>query len=232
VGVPPLSAFVIKGRTIDIPLIGIFGGQVEIAFVSIAAHFRDRHGSGFTIASFSDRRIETGKAAMVGQITKAVDVADTGTDADEFGQMLPDWKEANSMSWGRLRYDTAWMNIAHHTDDRRLRILDVGGGDGMYAIRYARLGHSVTLTDCSPTNNIRHPLPGFGRCAPFDPTFPRSSVRFGKRGDVVNGNAWNLVIDISTPLGYFGMSELYMEMPYFAHCRNFGIHPARRPPPA
>jgi len=71
--------------------------------------------------------------------------------ADQFGQVLQKWKDENAMPWGRLRYRTAWRNIARHTGDRILRILDVGGGDGMDAIHYARLGHSVTLTDCSPT---------------------------------------------------------------------------------
>lgn len=73
------------------------------------------------------------------------------TAADEFGQVLQMWKDENTMPWGRLRYDTSRMNIARHTDDRMLRVLDVGGGDGMDAIYYAKLGHSVTLTDCSST---------------------------------------------------------------------------------
>ncbi len=70
--------------------------------------------------------------------------------ADEFGQVLSKWKEENTMPWGRLRYHSAWKNIARHTEGRTLRILDIGGGDGMDAIHYASLGHSVTLTDCSP----------------------------------------------------------------------------------
>jgi S-adenosylmethionine-dependent methyltransferase len=32
-----------------------------------------------------------------------------------------------------------------------LRVLDIGGGDGMDAIHYASLGHAVTLADCSAT---------------------------------------------------------------------------------
>jgi S-adenosylmethionine-dependent methyltransferase len=54
------------------------------------------------------------------------------------------------MPWGRLRYHSAWRNIAKHVEDRPLRILDIGGGDGVDAIHYASLGHSVILTDCSP----------------------------------------------------------------------------------
>src|SRR5512138_1121739 len=71
--------------------------------------------------------------------------------ADEFGQVLPAWKNENGMPWGRLRYHSAWRNIARHAEDRTLRILDIGGGDGMDAIHYASLGHLVTLTDCSAT---------------------------------------------------------------------------------
>lgn len=73
------------------------------------------------------------------------------TTADEFGQVLQLWKDENSMPWGRLRYDTSRMNIARHTDEKMLRILDVGGGDGMDAIHYAKIGHSVTLMDSSST---------------------------------------------------------------------------------
>ena len=70
---------------------------------------------------------------------------------DEFGQVLHKWQEENTMPWGRLRYHSSRRNIAKHVEDRPLRILDIGGGDGMDAIHYARLGHLVTLSDCSPT---------------------------------------------------------------------------------
>lgn len=43
------------------------------------------------------------------------------------------------------------MNISRHTAKEKLRILDVGGGDGMDAIYYAKKGHTVTLNDCSST---------------------------------------------------------------------------------
>jgi S-adenosylmethionine-dependent methyltransferase len=71
--------------------------------------------------------------------------------ADEFGQVLHKWQEENAVPWGRLRYHSTWRNIAKHVEDRPLRILDIGGGDGMDAIHYASLGHWVTLSDCSPT---------------------------------------------------------------------------------
>ena len=70
---------------------------------------------------------------------------------DEFGRLLNEWQEENTMPWGKLRYHSSWRNVAKHIDDRPLRILDIGGGDGVDAIHYACLGHSVTLSDCSST---------------------------------------------------------------------------------
>ncbi len=72
-------------------------------------------------------------------------------EADEFGRVLQLWKDENSKPWGRLRYETSRLNIARHTPKKVLRVLDVGGGDGMDAIYYAKMGHLVTLTDCAPT---------------------------------------------------------------------------------
>ena len=71
--------------------------------------------------------------------------------SDEFGEVLQLWKEENKMPWGQLRYDTSRMNIARHIVKKKLRILDVGGGDGLDAVYYAKMGHSVTITDCSST---------------------------------------------------------------------------------
>ena len=70
---------------------------------------------------------------------------------DEFSEVLELWKKENKMPWGQLRYDTSRMNISRHTGKKKLRILDMGGGDGMDAIYYAQKGHTVTLTDCSST---------------------------------------------------------------------------------
>ena len=98
VGVSSLSTFVIKGGTIDIPLVGIFSGQVEIAFVLIATHFGNGHRSGFAVAGFSDGGIEAGKAAMVGQATKPVDVADAGSNTGG-GDVLDARQGEESVLW-------------------------------------------------------------------------------------------------------------------------------------
>jgi ubiquinone/menaquinone biosynthesis C-methylase UbiE len=63
------------------------------------------------------------------------------TTVDEFGKALHKWQEENTMPWGRLRYHSTWRNIAKHAEGRPLRILDIGGGDGIDAIHYASLGH-------------------------------------------------------------------------------------------
>lgn len=71
--------------------------------------------------------------------------------SEEFGEILELWKNENKMPWGKLRYEASRQNIARHISKNSLRILDVGGGDGIDAIYYAKQGHSVTLTDCSST---------------------------------------------------------------------------------
>jgi S-adenosylmethionine-dependent methyltransferase len=72
------------------------------------------------------------------------------SDDDPFSHVLDRWQHENTLPWGRLRYHSTWRNIARHIPNGPLRILDIGGGDGMDAIHYARLGHRVTLTDLSP----------------------------------------------------------------------------------
>ena len=57
---------------------------------------------------------------------------------DEFGQVLHKWQEENTMPWGRLRYHSARRNIAKRVEDRPLRILGIGGGDGRWLIT---IGH-------------------------------------------------------------------------------------------
>jgi S-adenosylmethionine-dependent methyltransferase len=71
--------------------------------------------------------------------------------SDEFGEVLELWKVENKLPWGKLRYYSSRRNISRHTGKKKLRILDVGGGDGLDAIYFAKQGHSVTLTDCSAT---------------------------------------------------------------------------------
>jgi len=68
---------------------------------------------------------------------------------DKFGAVIDEWKEWQSFPWGKLFYSTSQRNLQRHLPDRLLRILDVGGGNGMDSIYFARQGHSVVLLDYS-----------------------------------------------------------------------------------
>jgi S-adenosylmethionine-dependent methyltransferase len=70
--------------------------------------------------------------------------------AAEFDAKLDEWTQWQSFPWGKLLYSLSRHNIQRHLDNRPLRILDVGGGNGFNAIYFARQGHSVTLLDHSP----------------------------------------------------------------------------------
>src|SRR5688500_13155195 len=70
---------------------------------------------------------------------------------DVFSEQLAAWRSYTDSPWGRLRYA-----VVEHTLRREmsrlgsgLRILDVGGGDGMDAVPLARAGHQVTILDQS-----------------------------------------------------------------------------------
>jgi S-adenosylmethionine-dependent methyltransferase len=69
---------------------------------------------------------------------------------DKFAHLLDYWKKYPSLPWGYLQYSTSRFNITRHLGSSPLRILDVGGGNGMNSIYYAKQGHFVTLFDCSP----------------------------------------------------------------------------------
>ena len=51
--------------------------------------------------------------------------------------------------WGRLLHDLASANVQRHLDALPLRILDVGGGNGVEAISFAGQGHTVTILEPS-----------------------------------------------------------------------------------
>jgi S-adenosylmethionine-dependent methyltransferase len=70
--------------------------------------------------------------------------------SSDYDQVVDKWKEWQSYPWGKLVYRVARINLQRHMGDRRLRILDVGGGNGYNAIYFAKLGHAVTLLDYSP----------------------------------------------------------------------------------
>ncbi len=66
-----------------------------------------------------------------------------------FDANLSAWKDWQSTPWGRLRYSIARANLNRHLEPRILRILDVGGGNGLDIIPFAADGHYVSIVDFS-----------------------------------------------------------------------------------
>jgi len=69
--------------------------------------------------------------------------------ADEYDSVVDEWNEWQSYPWGKLLYSISRFNIQRHLDNHPIRILDVGGGNGLNSIYFAKQGHSVTLLDYS-----------------------------------------------------------------------------------
>lgn len=74
---------------------------------------------------------------------------------DVFSDKLSNWREYTGSPWGRIRYAVVGEILRRQCAElsadpgRRLRILDVGGGDGMDSIPLAQAGHDVTVVDPS-----------------------------------------------------------------------------------
>lgn len=73
------------------------------------------------------------------------------TDSSVFDRHLAAWRHWQQEPWGRLRYSVVWHVLQRHLPSMgaSLRILDVGGGDGVESLRLAELGHNVVLVDFS-----------------------------------------------------------------------------------
>jgi S-adenosylmethionine-dependent methyltransferase len=71
--------------------------------------------------------------------------------SSSFDGKLSTWEEYQNTPWGRLKYHLAQAYLERHLPDTRepLRSLDVGGGNGLEAIAYAKQGHKVALVDLS-----------------------------------------------------------------------------------
>jgi|WetSurMetagenome_2_1015567.scaffolds.fasta_scaffold62554_2 S-adenosylmethionine-dependent methyltransferase len=69
---------------------------------------------------------------------------------NDFGEATFDlWLDWQTQPWGRLYYSTTRLNLQRHIGNKKLRILDVGGGNGFDSIYFAKQGHEVTLIDSS-----------------------------------------------------------------------------------
>ncbi|GAA1959462.1 methyltransferase [Nocardioides panacihumi] len=71
---------------------------------------------------------------------------------DPFEERLAEWKAWAEAPWGRIRFAVVGETLRRQTDwlGRRLRVLDVGGGDGRDAVPLAVAGHDVTVLDPAP----------------------------------------------------------------------------------
>lgn len=69
-----------------------------------------------------------------------------------FDAHLTDWQDYTATPWGRIRYAVVAATLAREVGrigGGPLRILDVGGGDGLDALPLAAAGHDVTVLDTS-----------------------------------------------------------------------------------
>jgi len=67
-------------------------------------------------------------------------------------ERLAAWQEYTAAPWGRIRYAVVAHTLARQIDrlgGGPLRILDVGGGDGLDVLPLAQPGHHVTVVDPS-----------------------------------------------------------------------------------
>ncbi|MFF2084541.1 methyltransferase domain-containing protein [Nocardia sp. NPDC058176] len=66
-----------------------------------------------------------------------------------FDEGLAPLRQWQASPWGRLRYTTAFANLATRLPPGPLDILDIGGGNGLDAVELAAAGHRVTIVDFS-----------------------------------------------------------------------------------
>ena len=67
----------------------------------------------------------------------------------DFDATFEKWKDWQLTPWNRLLYSTTHLNLHRHLGDEPLRVIDIGGGNGVDTIHLAELGHSAVLVDFS-----------------------------------------------------------------------------------
>ena len=71
------------------------------------------------------------------------------TTADDFDNKIEKWKQEMDRPWARLKYNLGQSNLAKHLDQKHMRVLDAGGGNGLDAIPFAKQGHHIDIVDYS-----------------------------------------------------------------------------------
>ena len=80
-GMSGLTSCVVERSEFQVPLVGVFSSEIEVSFVSVGAHFTDWGTFGLFVSGGFRDGIEAGKASVLGQTVKAINVSDTGLDA-------------------------------------------------------------------------------------------------------------------------------------------------------
>ena len=71
------------------------------------------------------------------------------TTATEFDSKIAKWKQEMDLPWAKLKYKLGQANLSKYLGQNQMRILDVGGGNGLDSISFAKQGHHVDIVDYS-----------------------------------------------------------------------------------
>ena len=116
----------------------------------------------YGVGSRQWRSVRQGRAARVirrrrptapARPPRARETRGVPADPDVFDNHLAAWDAYLATPWARARYDV----VAHVLDEtlaqlgpQPLRVLDLGGGDGVDSVRLAAAGHEITIVDQAP----------------------------------------------------------------------------------